>query len=99
MTTDIPTLINIILAAVAIVSLWFNWRMVQEGRIQTGLLVNDEIRKAYLELTGEEPGPQMDLVLNEFERQGPPDYKERVRRIRELQRQSRLYRKDTGKGS
>ena len=83
-------LVNVVIAIASVV---FNLRAVRDVKDQTRFVINDEVRKAYRELTGEDPGPEMDLILDGYESQGPATYKERVRRIRELQERSQLYKR------
>ncbi len=87
--------VGVILAnvIVALVSVVLNRRAVQVVRDQTRFMINDEFRKAYRELIGKEPGPEMDRMLDEYEKRAPSEYRERVRRIRELQKRSQLYKR------
>jgi hypothetical protein len=85
-------------AVIAVVSVVLNWRMLRETRASTGLLVNEEFRKAFRELTEQEPGPAIERVLASFEEVDNDEVRESLRRLRQLQRQSPLYRTKSRSG-
>jgi len=80
--------VSLFSAGIAVLSLWINWRLSGASREH---LVNEEIRKAFKEMTGEEPNVLFHAVLDGYEDVKDPRVIDLLLRIRELQRSSRLY--------
>jgi len=87
---DWQTVLNIILAAVAVLSLWLNWRVSHASREH---LVNEEFRVAFKALTGHEAGLGIEEELATYEKVDDSRVKSLAGKIRDLQRRSRFYRR------
>jgi hypothetical protein len=91
LSTNWEAVVAVISAGIAAFALWLNWRLTGASREH---LVNEEFRTGFKELSGEEPKPTtIETILTALEGAGDEEMREMVRRLRNLQKRSRLYRR------